>query len=124
MSVLIDTGVWLGFFRGERKGLVARPWIVSGEAMVHPFVFGELLLGGLSSENDTLMHSLAWCDAATPGEVCDFIRRSGLAGKGVGWVDAALLATAQDAQAPLATYDSRLARCAQKLGIATPVEHP
>ena len=124
MSVLIDTGVWLRFFRGEQQGLVARPWIASGEAMVHPFVFGELLLGGLSTENDTLMHSLVWCDVATPGEICDFIRRSGLAGKGVGWVDAALLATARDADAPLATCDSRLARCARELGIATPVGQP
>lgn len=124
MSVLIDTGVWLRFFRGERKGLVARPWIASGEAIVHPFVFGELLLGGLSAENDNLMHSLAWCDVAPPHEICEFIRRGGLAGKGVGWVDAALLAMAQDARAPLATYDSRLARCARELGITTPVEHP
>ena len=38
MIVLIDTSVWLRFLRGEEAGLVARPWITSGQALVHPFV--------------------------------------------------------------------------------------
>lgn len=121
MSVLIDTGVWLRFFRGEQKGVAARPWIAAGDAVVHPFVFGELLLGGLSTANDTLMQSLTWCDVSAPAELYDFIRRTDLAVRGVGWVDAALLMAALDGAAALATYDSQLARCARALGVATPL---
>ena len=38
------------------------------------------------------MESLDWCEVASPRQIHDFIRRHRLAGKGVGWVDAALLA--------------------------------
>ena len=124
MSVLIDTGVWLRFFRGEQTGLVARPWIVGGQALVHPLVVGELLLGGLSATNEALLESLDRCALASVPRIYDFIRRNSLAGNAVGWVDAALLTTARDAQAQLATYDLSLAGCAKELGIATPLDSP
>ena len=72
---------------------------------MHPFVVGELLLGGLSAENEALLHSLPWCDPASPEELYDFIRGHHLTGTGVGWVDAALLAATQAVRAQLATYD-------------------
>jgi predicted nucleic acid-binding protein len=52
MSVLVDTGVWLRFLRGEQEGLVAQTWITGGQALVHPFVVGELMLGGLSATSE------------------------------------------------------------------------
>ncbi len=124
MTVLIDTSVWLGFLRGEESGLAARDWITSGQALVHPYVVGELLLGGLSAENQALMHSLDWCQPAAAGELHDFIRRFRLAGTGVGWVDAALLFAAQAAGARLATYDTTLARCARQLDIGSSLPLP
>lgn len=124
MTVLIDTSVWLGFLRGEEAGLAARDWITSGQALVHPYVVGELLLGGLSAENEALMHSLDWCEPAAAGELHDFIRRFRLAGTGIGWVDAALLLAAQGAGAWLATYDPTLARCARGLDIGTSLPLP
>ena len=124
MTVLIDTSVWLGFLRGEESGLAARDWITSGQALVHPYVVGELLLGGLSDENEALMHSLDWCEPAAAGELHDFIRRFRLAGTGVGWVDAALVFAAQSVGAWLATYDTTLARCARRLDIGTSLPLP
>ena len=124
MTVLIDTSVWLGFLRGEESGRVASDWITNGQALVHPYVVGELLLGGLSAENEALMHSLDWCEPAAAGELHDFIRRFRLAGTGVGWVDAALLLAAQTAGAWLATYDTTLARCARQLDIGTSLPLP
>ena len=121
MTILIDTSVWLRFLRGEEAGLVAQPWITSGQALVHPFVVGELLLGGLSAENEALLHSLPWCDPASPEELYDFIRGHHLTGTGVGWVDAALLAATHAVRAQLATYDTPLARCARQLDIGTPL---
>ena len=124
MTVLIDTSVWLRFLRGEEAGLVAQSWITSGQALVHPFVIGELLLGGLSAENEALLRSLTWSAPPLPEELYDFIRRHHLAGTGIGWVDAALLAAARAAGAQLATYDTPLARCARQLDVATPVPLP
>ena len=100
MTVLIDTRVWLRFLRGEEAGLVAQSWITSGQALVHPFVIGELLLGGLSAENEALLRSLTWSAPPSPEELYDFIRRHHLAGTGIGWVDAALLAAARAAERP------------------------
>ncbi len=122
MIVLVDTGVWLRFLRGEPAGLVARPWINAGTVLVHPFVIGELLLGGLSANNEQLLQSLVWCEVAAPEEIFDFVRHHGLAGKGIGWVDAALLAAAVAARVQLATYDGKLSACAVGLGIATPLD--
>ena len=124
MTVLIDTSVWLRFLRGEEAGLVAQAWITSGQALVHPYVVGELLLGGLSAENEALMHSLDWCEPAAAGELHDFIRRFHLAGTEIGWVDAALLIAAQAAGAQLATYDTPLARCARQLDLGTSLPLP
>ena len=124
MTVLIDTSVWLRYLRGEAAGLVARPWITSGQALVHPFVVGELLLGGLSAENEGLLRSLPWIAPPSPEALYEFIRRDRLAGTGIGWVDAALLAAAQTVGAQLATFDTPLARCARQLDIATPVPLP
>ena len=124
MTVLIDTSVWLRFLRGEEAGLVAQSWITSGQALVHPFVVGELLLGGLSAENEALLRSLPWSAPPSPEALYDFIRRHHLAGTGIGWVDAALLAAARAAGAQLATYDTPLARCARQLDVATPVPLP
>ena len=124
MTVLIDTSVWLRFLRGEEAGLVAQYWITSGQALVHPFVVGELLLGGLSAENEALLRSLPWSAPPSLEELYDFIRRHHLAGTGIGWVDAALLAAARAAGAQLATYDTPLARCARQLDAATPVPLP
>ena len=103
---------------------MAQPWITSGQALVHPFVVGELLLGGLSADNEALLHALPWCDPASPEDLHGFIRRHHLAGTGVGWVDTALLAAARTAGAQLATYDTPLARCARQLEIGSPLPLP
>ena len=124
MTVLIDTSVWLRFLRGEEAGLVAQSWITSGQALVHSFVVGELLLGGLSAENEALLRSLPCIAPPSPEELYDFIRRHQLAGTGIGWVDAVLLAAARAAGAQLATFDTPLARCARQLDVATPVPLP
>ena len=87
---------------------------------MHPFVVGELLLGGLSAENEALLRSLPRCAPPSPEALSDFIRRHDLAGIGTGRVDAALLAAARTAGAQLAAFDTPLARCARRLEVATP----
>lgn len=57
-------------------------------------------------------------------ELYDFIRSHHLAGTGIGWVDAALLASARAEAAQLATFDTPLTRCARQLDVPTPVPLP
>lgn len=111
--ILVDTSVWLRFFRGEAAGTAARPWILSGQAVIHLFVLGELLLGGLSAENEELLQSLAQCQVIPTAETLQLVRRRHLAGRGIGWADTALLASALHMRAQIATFDSGLARCAR-----------
>ncbi len=115
--ILVDTSMWLRFFRGEEAGLVVRSWVSSGNLLVHPLVFGELLLGGLSAQNNELMHSLDWCPDMSSEEVRHFIEQKSLSGKGIGWVDAAILASAAKLDARIATLDTDLNRWAKELGL-------
>jgi len=50
-------------------------------------------------------------------EVVEFVRANQLHGRGIGWIDAHLLASCLVAEVPLWTADGRLARLARELGI-------
>ena len=119
--ILIDTSVWLKFFRGENEGRVVRPWILGNEALLHPFVLGELILGGLSQENNVLLRSIAACDISPPDDTFAFIRKNKLTNRGIGWVDAVLLEAGARTGARIASYDGRLAGCAREFGRAEPI---
>ncbi|MBN1837424.1 MAG: PIN domain-containing protein [Spirochaetales bacterium] len=114
---LIDTSVWVRFFKGADDAGFAGDAVRGNRALLHPLVFGELLLGGLSPTNQTLLQALPGLPACPPESVYDFIRDNSLAGKGVGWVDAAILCSARGAKAELATFDGTLRSCAQEIGI-------
>ena len=50
-------------------------------------------------------------------EVVTFVQTGQLAGQGIGWIDAHLLASAFAAKIPLWTADARLRQIAEELGI-------
>lgn len=87
----------------------------------HPFVLGEIALGRLRDPDVVLglLADLPQAVVAAEAEVLGFIRRHGLAGLGIGYVDAHLLAAARlTPDARLWTRDRRLAEAAQRLGLA------
>lgn len=87
---------------------------------VHPFVLGELALGSLRRRGEVLELAAALPSVrlVPEGEVLDFVERHALHGTGIGWVDAHLLAAAQDSRVRLLTSDRRLAAQARRLGLA------
>jgi hypothetical protein len=88
----------------------------------HPFVLGEIALGRLRDPGVVLglLADLPQAVVATDAEVLGFIRRHGLAGLGIGYVDAHLLAAARlTPDARLWTRDRRLAAAAHALGLAS-----
>ncbi|HMO55381.1 MAG TPA: hypothetical protein PJ994_12815 [Tepidiformaceae bacterium] len=45
---LIDTSSWIAFLRGREAQV--RQLLESNQALLHPFVLGELLLGNLATD--------------------------------------------------------------------------
>jgi predicted nucleic acid-binding protein len=123
--ILADTSVWVDHLRAGDKVLAAL--LDTGLVLVHPFVIGELALGNLRQREFVLnaLADLPHASVATDAEVLRFIERHALSGRGIGYIDAHLLAAVQlTAGAELWTNDKRLRGVAVKLGLAfTPRRH-
>ncbi len=118
--ILADTSVWVEHFR---KGLAPfAEALRRGAIATHPVVIGELAVGNLSRRLDTLtaLQSLPVAPCATTQECLTFIERHDLYGRGIGWGDVQLLASARISGFPLWSLDRRLAEAAAEQGIAHP----
>jgi predicted nucleic acid-binding protein len=117
--ILVDTSVWIDHLKRGNAELSAL--LEVGEVLAHPFVIGELALGGLQKPDPVLdaLQNLPQARTAVDQEVLGFIRRNSLAGAGIGYVDAHLLASARlTAGALLWTHDKRLLAVADRMGLA------
>jgi predicted nucleic acid-binding protein len=115
--VLVDTSVWIAHFRERQPVLV--DLLRDGLVLAHPFVTGELACGNLR-RRASLLADLSTLPAATPAsnsEVMLLIESRRLWGRGLGWVDAHLLASAQISRCRLWTVDHRLGTVASELGL-------
>ncbi len=117
--ILVDTSVWIDHFR---RGVSALAGILEqGSVLMHPFILGELACGNLKNRAELLrlLQDLPRAQAATDAEVLDLIERRALMGRGIGYIDAHLLASAVLTDtAPLWTRDKLLNQVAQELNIA------
>ena len=118
--ILIDTSVWVDHLRAGDKALAAL--LQSGMVLAHPFVIGELALGNLRQREIVLnaLADLPHASVATDAEVLQLIDHHALFGRGIGYLDAHLLAAVKlTAGAELWTNDKRLHGVADQLGLAT-----
>jgi predicted nucleic acid-binding protein len=115
-GVLLDTSIWRGYFTGKLSSAMAR--VVSNlldsdaDLLVHPAVLGELVLGGLSPREEALLRQLPVAPELPSSEVLEFVAGRKLMRRGIGWVDAQLLASALDVEAGLWSLDKALAKAA------------
>jgi predicted nucleic acid-binding protein len=119
--ILADTSVWVDHLRTGDAALARL--LDQGEVLGHPFVIGELALGNLRQREVVLdaLGNLPQATVATDSEVLRFIADHGLAGRGIGYVDAHLLAAVRLTSAALLwTRDKRLLAAARRLGLAAP----
>jgi predicted nucleic acid-binding protein len=117
--ILADASIWVDHLRASDKALVAL--LEAGMVLAHPFVIGELALGNLRQREIVLtaLADLPHASVATDAEVLHFIERHALFGRGIGYIDAHLLAAAQlTAGTELWTNDKRLHGVAVQLGLA------
>lgn len=120
MSVLIDTSIWIRFLsdRAPYAPEVDR-LLCSHTAVGHILVQGELLMGADVGRTKWLTdyEQLHRASILPHGDVMEFVRARGLQRRGLGWIDAHLLASAVYDQIRLWTADAALTACAQALGI-------
>ena len=92
--ILVDTSVWVDHLWKNVPPLSEA--LERGEVTTHPFVIGELACGNLQNRDEVLHLLLALPSAtvATNEETLLFIERQKLMGKGIGYIDAHLLASA------------------------------
>jgi predicted nucleic acid-binding protein len=113
--LLVDTSVWVHHLRrGEPRLQQA---LLDDQILMHPFVLGELACGSLHRRSSILsdLGQLPLAKSADHAEVLAFIERHRLYGKGIGWIDAHLLASAALTRCRLWTLDSRLGDAAASL---------
>lgn len=116
MTVLVDTSVWVDHLRRGRADLSAL--LDEGAVLAHPFVVGELACGSIRGKGEVLGLFAALPQAVTAGheEAMVLIERLGLHGRGVGWIDVHLLASALLTGCPLWTLDRVLNKAAVDAG--------
>ena len=117
--ILVDSSVWIDHFRRANARLSSL--VRDHQVLAHRFVIGELACGTLPGRRaEVLAHLSRLPDApiAAHNEVLALVERRGLAGSGIGWVDAHLLASALLASAPLWTLDRTLQRVASILSVS------
>jgi predicted nucleic acid-binding protein len=119
--VLVDTSVWIRFLAGRAPFARDLDVLLAGDEVVgHEMVFGELLIGDHGGRMELLeayekMHRAA---NVPHGDVVTFVRERDLLGRGLGWIDAHLLASALVSRCRLWTADCRFAAVAEEIGIA------
>jgi len=115
--MLVDTSVWVDHLAKGNPSLVGL--LETGEVETHPIVVGELALGRLRWREKILglLKALPAVPEAEHAEVMGLVEDRGLAGSGLGWVDAHLLASALIGGTRLWTLDRALAAAADRLGV-------
>jgi predicted nucleic acid-binding protein len=117
--ILLDTSIWVNHLR-ESDPLVGN-LLARGQVLAHPFVIGELALGGLQQRDIFLqrLHQLPSASIATTDEVLALIIQNGLQSSGIGYVDACLLASVRMTPgARIWTRDQKLTAVAERLSVA------
>ena len=106
--ILVDTSVWIDHFRNGNAEL--KELLISNEVMVHPFIIGELACGSIKNRNEilSLLNELPRTVIAEHHEVLRLLEERKLYGKGIGLIDAHLVASALLSKVRLLTMDKPL----------------
>lgn len=116
--ILADSSVWIDHLRKPTALLTSL--LNERRLVMHPFVSGEVALGSIARRAQVLgvLTSLEQTEPIAPDALLDFIEEAELSAKGIGYVDAHLLASTRREGAKLWTRDKRLAAEAERLGLA------
>ena len=115
--VLVDTSIWINHLRDGDRHL--EKLLFDGDVLCHPHIIGELACGNLKNRKEIieLFQSLPVSPVVEFQEFLYFVEQNNLSGRGIGFVDIQLLASAQLGQVLLWTADKRLKAAAAALGL-------
>lgn len=119
MNVLVDTSVWVGHFKQRNEHLISL--LESGMVVCHPYVVMEIACGTPPSRRAVIkmLSELESTAVATQEEMLTLVERRNLHGRGCGFVDISLLASALLSDTThLWTIDKRLESLAIELNRA------
>lgn len=114
---LADSAVWIDHI-ARPDPFMARA-LADGAVLCHPFVIGEVALGSLANRTRVLaqLAALRSVELASHDEVMVMTEAHPAYSRGVGYVDACLLAAARLNNVPLWTRDKRFAAVAEEMGL-------
>jgi predicted nucleic acid-binding protein len=115
MRILADTSVWVEHFRRSDSRLVQA--LSRQQIVIHPIVIGELATGNLRNRTRTLadLQALPRVEEVTFAEGLSFLEMRKLYGRGLGWNEIQLLASALLNGLSLWASDKRLREAAREL---------
>ena len=115
--ILVDTSVWIEHLQMGSARL--RSLLYDERILCHPFIVGELACGTLRNRREilTMLRALPEARVAEQEEVLRFLEARRLYGRGLGWVDAHLLASTLLTGCTLWTLDQPLRRAAAALRV-------
>jgi len=119
--VLVDTSVWIRFLANRAPYAAELDRLLGlDEVTGHEFVYGELLIGGRGGRGKLLAayERMDHADTIPYRDVVAFVRDRDLHGRGVGWIDFHLLASAIVGRLQVWTADPRFSAVANELGVA------
>ena len=121
MMVLVDTSVWIRFLANREPYASALDHLLERDEVVgHDLIFGELLIGDRGGRPKllTAYEQMSQASVIPHSDVVTFVRARRLQGRGVGWIDVHLLASALVDGLRLWTADPRFAGIAEELAVA------
>jgi predicted nucleic acid-binding protein len=122
--ILVDTSVWIDHIGQSEPILVEL--LLKDRVRIHPYVIGEISLGSLRNRPTVLraLNDLPRVPVATPDEVLFLVEQQQLFSRGIGYVDASLLASAKlQPGVTIWTRDKRLKKIADELALSAVLEH-
>jgi predicted nucleic acid-binding protein len=118
--ILVDTSIWVELFRSGRFKVELEKLIVNDQLCTHPFVVAELACGYLPDRQQTLLEldKLNALPTIRTADVRYMIESRGMVSKGIGFIDAQLLASCITTHGTqIWTIDGPLGRVAESLGL-------
>lgn len=116
--ILVDTSVWVEHFRKGVKELEIL--LIDGDVAIHPFIIGELACGGIKNREEilSLLQALPSSTIIELEEYLHFVGSHHLMGKGIGFVDIHILASAYLDSNFLWTLDKKLDAIATQMKVS------
>ena len=119
--ILVDTSVWIDFFRGRSATGPLQGLLDDNQVICHPWVIGELALGSLGRGRTAILGDLKALPSllvSTFDEVSAFLEEGRLYGRGLSFVDLHLLHASLAHDCRLWTHDKTLRHAATAFRIS------